>query len=67
VLTLSEPDYAADMALPEGKTCADCVHIRRCAGMGFSKPERTSCDFWPNKFHPSPLIPANAGTQEEAR
>lgn len=44
-------DYDAAMKLPEGKTCADCVHIRRCADvLGCTKPDNTSCDFYPNKF-----------------
>jgi hypothetical protein len=46
----AEPDYDAAMRLPRGKTCDDCVHIRRCVAFGFSSPERTSCDFWPSRF-----------------
>ena len=39
------------MRLPEGKTCSDCVHVRRCVdALGCTKPERTSCDFYPNRF-----------------
>jgi len=48
-----EPDYDAEMKLPDGKTCDNCVHARRCFGMGFSTTGRTSCDFWPNKFRPA--------------
>ena len=44
-------DYDAAMKLPEGKTCGDCVHMDRCVRvLGCTKPERTSCDFFPNKF-----------------
>jgi hypothetical protein len=39
-----------DMALPYGKTCADCWHIRRCTAFGFTKPEWTRCDFAPSRF-----------------
>lgn len=46
----TEPDYDAEMRLPAGKTCDDCVHSRRCFAFGFSEAGRTSCDFWPNKF-----------------
>jgi len=47
---VSEPNYDAEMELPEGKTCADCRHIKRCAAFGYSKPESTSCDFWPRRY-----------------
>ncbi len=46
----TEPDYDAEMRLPVGKTCDDCVHSRRCFGFGFSEAGRTSCDFWPTRF-----------------
>ena len=45
-----EPNYDLEMKLPEGKTCDDCVHAKRCFGFGFSKTGNKSCDFWPNKF-----------------
>lgn len=47
---IREPDYAAEMRLPEGVTCDGCVHAKRCFGFGFSTPGRTSCDFWPSRF-----------------
>lgn len=50
----AEPDYDAEMRLPDGKTCADCHHIARCTGFGFTSPKRTSCDFWPNRFADGP-------------
>lgn len=46
----TEPDYAAEMKLPEGRTCDDCRHSRRCFAFGFAKRGNTSCDFWPNLF-----------------
>jgi hypothetical protein len=46
----TEPDYDAEMRLPTGRTCDDCAHSRRCFALGFSKPGRASCDFWPNLF-----------------
>lgn len=49
-MTDKEPDYDAEMRLPEGKTCDDCAHALRCFGFGFSKSGRRSCDFWPSKF-----------------
>lgn len=47
---ICEPDYDAEMKLPEGKRCDDCAHAKRCFGFGFSTPGRTSCDFWPSRF-----------------
>ena len=46
----AEPDYGAEMRLPDGQTCDDCRHSKRCFGFGFSEPGRTSCDFWPSRF-----------------
>ena len=48
----TERDYDSEMALPAGKTCADCKHIKRCLGFGFTEPQRKSCDFHPNRFAP---------------
>ena len=28
-----EPNYQAEMRLPEGKTCADCRHFPRCKAL----------------------------------
>lgn len=39
-----------EMKLPAGKTCDNCVHIKRCLAFGFTELGRTSCDFHPNKF-----------------
>ena len=41
------------MKLPEGKTCADCVHIKRCLAFGYSWADRKQCDFYPNRFQPT--------------
>jgi hypothetical protein len=45
-----EIDYDAAMRLPEGKTCGDCVHCRRCCTMFGHVPGDTSCDFYPIRF-----------------
>lgn len=51
------PDYDAEMTLPPGKTCSDCVHLRRCMRvLGCTSPERTSCDFYPNRFRQRPVL-----------
>lgn len=38
------------MLLPDGKTCADCVHVERCTTIFGAKPENTSCGFEPIRF-----------------
>ena len=45
-----EIDYRAEMALPAGKTCGDCVHTRRCVSMFGHTPADTSCDFHPSRY-----------------
>lgn len=48
-----EIDYDAAMRLPEGKTCGDCVHCRRCCAMFGHVPSDMSCDFYPSRFRPA--------------
>lgn len=38
------------MDLPEGITCADCMHTRRCVSIFGVKETNTSCDFYPIRF-----------------
>lgn len=38
------------MNLPEGKTCSDCVHCRRCCAIFGHIPEDEVCDFSPSRF-----------------
>ncbi|WP_312929128.1 hypothetical protein [Stutzerimonas nitrititolerans] len=40
----------SDMDLPPGKTCADCVHCRRCTLMFGHIPADESCDWSPSRF-----------------
>jgi hypothetical protein len=40
------------MNLPAGKTCADCVHCRRCCAMFGHIPQDQVCDWYPSKFQP---------------
>lgn len=42
-----------DMDLPEGKTCGDCVHCRRCTAMFGHIPTDESCDWRPSRFRPT--------------
>ncbi|MEZ2746347.1 hypothetical protein ACBQ16_14215 [Halopseudomonas bauzanensis] len=39
-----------DMNLPEGKTCGDCAHCRRCCAMFGHIPADESCDWSPSRF-----------------
>lgn len=39
-----------DMDLPEGKTCADCVHCERCTKIFGHIPEDEACDWSPSRF-----------------
>lgn len=39
------------MILPEGKTCGDCSHVRRCTSIFGAKVEDTWCGFHPRRFH----------------
>jgi hypothetical protein len=45
-------DNADKMNLPEGKTCGDCAHCRRCTMMFGHIPEDESCDWSPSRFTP---------------
>lgn len=45
-----EPDYRAEMQLPGGKTCGDCVHCERCCAIFGHAPTDTSCDWWPSRY-----------------
>lgn len=38
------------MNLPEGKTCGDCVHTRRCTMMFGHIAEDEACDWTPSRF-----------------
>lgn len=46
------------MNLPEGKTCGDCVHARRCTMMFGHIPADEVCDWAPSRFR------EKAATQE---
>ncbi|WP_073844278.1 hypothetical protein [Pseudomonas sp. BTN1] len=38
------------MNLPEGKTCGDCIHAKRCTMMFGDIPEAEACDWAPSRF-----------------
>lgn len=46
--------YGDDMDLPPGKTCADCVHCRRCTLIFGHIPEDERCDWAPSRFRALP-------------
>lgn len=46
-------DPAPDqMALPPGKSCRDCHHLRRCLWLLYIHPNNQTCDFCPSRFAP---------------
>lgn len=50
-LRFREPNYNAEMKLPEGRTCGHCWHVLHCLALGYtSSSENTRCDFYPNRF-----------------
>jgi hypothetical protein len=60
---MSRAPFAArgdDMDLPDGMTCADCVHCRRCCLMFGHIPEDRSCDWSPSRFQARPVAAAIA-------
>lgn len=51
-----------DMALPPGKTCADCASIRRCRWLIGRKGTETECDWSPSVFSlPAPATETHGG------
>jgi hypothetical protein len=48
------------MNLPEGKTCGDCVHCRRCTMMFGHIPADESCDWSPSRFREAVLVAVSA-------
>ncbi|HUS81852.1 MAG TPA: hypothetical protein VM013_01175 [Dehalococcoidia bacterium] len=39
------------MDLPEGTTCGDCGHIKRCQLIFGHVPDDTYCDWFPRRFY----------------
>lgn len=53
---MAEPDYDAEMMLPPGKTCGDCIFCRHCCAIYGHVPADTKCDFWPSRYKEHPVI-----------
>jgi hypothetical protein len=51
-------DNADQMNLPEGKTCGDCVHCKRCTAMFGHIPADQSCDWSPSRFREAVIATA---------
>ena len=58
---MAEMELLTNTFLPPGKTCADCVHCRRCCALFGQTPTGTSCDFWPSRFRESTIPPEERG------
>lgn len=50
------------MELPEGKTCADCAHCKRCCAIYGHIPADEVCDWYPSRY--LPVSPATTASQE---
>ncbi len=49
---------ATCMGIPDGKTCADCVHVQRCEAFGFTSSTANGyCSFFPRRFHHEGVTP----------
>lgn len=46
-----------EMDLPEGKTCGDCIHFKRCNEMFGHIAADESCDWAPSRFYPRSRLP----------
>ena len=53
-------DNADQMNLPEGKTCGDCVHCKRCTAMFGHIPTDESCDWSPSRFREAVPVAVSA-------
>jgi hypothetical protein len=47
--------------LPEGATCAGCIHLRRCVAIFGAKPENTWCDFFPRRYSAAKAMAGEVG------
>lgn len=57
-----------EMDLPEGKTCENCAHVRRCCTMFGHIPENEVCDWYPSRFRPAmPNAGDHAAERSEGR
>lgn len=58
----------ATMALPEGRTCADCRNLKKFCGpvIGY-KGDETSCDYFPVRFVAIVTAPVTTEVQAEVR
>lgn len=37
--------------IPDNRTCADCAHVQRCVGLGFTDATtNTFCSFAPSRY-----------------
>lgn len=44
------------MNLPDGVTCGDCIHIKRCSAIFGHEPEDRYCDWFPRRFQQLPTV-----------
>ena len=49
------------MDLPEDVTCGSCVHHARCQMLFGCEADRTSCDWFPRRYRPLPVVSKTEG------
>jgi len=56
-MPLPETDRQAyeRIKLPPGKTCGDCVFLKRCRAFFGCNPANTVCDWHPSRFREKPI------------
>ena len=42
--------FIPEMDLPDGKTCGDCVHVKKCCNLFGHLIDDESCDWSPSRF-----------------
>lgn len=55
------------MALPDGKTCGDCVRVDYCTAIWGDKPTSTVCGYFPRRFSETPNVPIATIASEDLR
>jgi hypothetical protein len=47
---MTTPNQPAVPHHPDGKTCADCIHFKRCSWLLSYSGKETQCDWAPSRF-----------------
>lgn len=55
-----------DMKLPEGKTCGDCTHYKRCWALFECPATNAECDWAPSRFRQRVIAQAQPAGYDHA-